>query len=160
MSVTPQLPYSEGDLFAVPLRKGGYAVGLIARTRPQGEVVFGYFFGPRREALPGAQDLQTLTPTDAVLVGQFGDLRLIRGDWPMLGRLRSWKREHWPMPAFVRVDDVSNEARLIRYSEDDPNHEIANLPCTAEQAERLPRDAMMGAGAVEIRLTKRLHRVR
>lgn len=32
----------EGDWFAVPLRKGGYAVGLIAHANPDG-VLLGYF---------------------------------------------------------------------------------------------------------------------
>jgi len=40
--------YSEGDWFAVPLRGGGFAAGVIARAMPRKEgVLLGYFFGPR-----------------------------------------------------------------------------------------------------------------
>ena len=40
----PKASYREGDWFAVPLRDGGYAAGLIARANPKG-VLLGYFFG-------------------------------------------------------------------------------------------------------------------
>lgn len=43
--------YREGSRFAVPLRQGGYAVGLVARVNPRG-VLLGYFFGPRHD-VPG-----------------------------------------------------------------------------------------------------------
>ncbi|WP_425308290.1 Imm26 family immunity protein [Ammonicoccus fulvus] len=65
----------EGDWFAVPLRKGGYAVGLIARANRDG-VLLGYFFGPRREAVPSLSDVEELTPDDAIRVGKFGHLGL------------------------------------------------------------------------------------
>jgi hypothetical protein len=40
-----KLPYSEGSVFLVPLRKGGYARGVVARASPKGKGLLGYFFG-------------------------------------------------------------------------------------------------------------------
>jgi hypothetical protein len=40
-------PCEEGDLFAVPLRDGGYGIGVVARVGRRG-VLVGYFFGRRR----------------------------------------------------------------------------------------------------------------
>ena len=45
-----KLPYSEGDVFAVPLPDGGYGVGVVTRMDGKGSVL-GYFLrrAPRRD---------------------------------------------------------------------------------------------------------------
>ena len=63
--------YGEGDWFAVPLREGGFAAGVVARANPKA-VLLGYFFGPRRAAVPSVEEVSRLRPDDAVLVGKFG----------------------------------------------------------------------------------------
>jgi len=145
--------YKEGDWFAVPLREGGYAVGLIVRS---GGVLFGYFFGPKREKIPGLSEFQALTPENAIFVGQFGDLGLLKGKWPIIGHSESWDRRIWPMLPLVRRDAVSGEARLIKYSDDDPIQEISETPCDLFEIRNYPEDGLWGSGAVEIRLTKLL----
>ncbi len=146
-------PYKEGDWFAVPLREGGYAVGLIARS---GGVLFGYFFGPKREKIPGIGELRTLVPENAVLVGQFGDLGLFEGGWPLIGYSEPWDRNIWPMLPLVRIDAVSGEAWLVEYSDSDPIRQISITPCDPAEAKKFPKERLMGSGAVEIRLTKLL----
>lgn len=47
-----RLPYREGTWFALPLRKGGYAVGVVARMAPRGRIILAYFFGPKRNQIP------------------------------------------------------------------------------------------------------------
>ena len=109
-----RLPYCEGDWFAVPLRDTGYATGLVARADRRGGLL-GYFFGPRRESPASLEDLQMLTPSDAILVGQFGDLGLLRGAWPIIGSAGAWDRAAWPMPLFARTDVVPG-ARCVWWS--------------------------------------------
>jgi hypothetical protein len=53
-----------------------------------------------------------------------GALGLVDGSWPIIGKADSWNREEWPMPKFVRKDDISGVAWLVTYGDDDPNHVI------------------------------------
>jgi Immunity protein 26 len=70
--------YREGDWFAVPLRNGGFAVGVIARANPRG-VSLGYFFGPPRSDVPRLDEVADLRSGDAVLVRKFGHLGILNG---------------------------------------------------------------------------------
>ena len=105
-----KLPYKEGTLFAVPLRHGGYAIGLVTRTSPQGKILLTYFFGPARKMVPEADELQNLRPQDALRVARVGDLSLIDKTWPIIGQLQSWKREEWAMLPFARREDITKKA--------------------------------------------------
>jgi Immunity protein 26 len=114
-----KLPYSEGSVFLVPLRQGGYARGVVARAGAKGKDLLGYFFGPRIESI-GAIALDDLNPAGAGLRIRFGDLGLINGAWPILGRIPNWNRAKWPMPEFVRRDPLFRyEARPDRFRTSD-----------------------------------------
>src|ERR1019366_3622666 len=89
------LPYKEGDSFAVPLKDGGYALGLAARVSRSGGIL-GYFFGPRHETVPREEDTQGLSSRDAIFVGRFGDLGLLRDEWPIVYKPTEWRRDAWP----------------------------------------------------------------
>src|SRR2546427_613319 len=106
------LPYSEGTVFFVPLRKGGYARGVVARASREGKVLLGYFFGPR---LPSADvtECGDLDPAKAILRLRFGDLGLINGEWPIRGRVPGWDRSRWPMPHFVRKDPLGRKRPVL-----------------------------------------------
>jgi len=81
-----ELPYREGSWFAVPLRQGGFGLGLVARATEEGKVIVCYFFGPRRETVPVLADARHAKASDAVRVARVGDLFLLRGQWPIIGR--------------------------------------------------------------------------
>ena len=153
-----RLPYTEGDWFGVPLKNGGYAVGIIARSRRSGKSLFGYFFGPRHWELPSMNDIRGLTPADAILIGKFGDLDLYTGEWPIIGHSDPWNRNTWPMPPLIRIDEFSKKAWKVAYSEDDPSLVVHETPCDAKETHLFPRDRGMGSGAVESRLTDLLFR--
>jgi hypothetical protein len=95
------LLYSEGLVFLVPPRNGGFARGVIARASSEGKALFGYFFGPR-VASAEAANFDDLQPATAVLRVMFGDLGLLKGEWPIRGTAKDWNRALWPMPEFVR----------------------------------------------------------
>jgi hypothetical protein len=97
-------PYHEGQFFLLPVERGAYAVGLIARAPARGGVLLGYFFGPRRSQAPGEQFLRGLHPQQATLVCRFKDTALYRGDWKLLCSLDNFERASWPVPAFHRFD--------------------------------------------------------
>jgi hypothetical protein len=95
---------SEGQFFLLPVERGQYAVGLIARAPRRGGVLLGYFFGPRRIEEPSMQWLNARIPSQAVLVCRFKDTPLFRGEWRLLGSLAGFDRARWPVPAFHRFE--------------------------------------------------------
>jgi hypothetical protein len=152
-----RLPYSEGSVFLVPLRDGGYAKGVVVRAAPEGKVLFGYFFGPKIES---ADDIvvDDMTPGKEVLKLRFGDLGLIKGKWPIHGRVPNWNRGEWTMPDFVRREPISNKTWLVRYSDTDPNRVVAEE--LVDPACSLLTDSISGSGSVEIKLTELLSKRR
>lgn len=150
-----KINYAEGDCFSVPLREGGFALGVVARMDAQG-VVFGYFFGPK------VDNVELLYPTSIeidshILKGQFGDLGLLNGDWKVIGEIPGWSRDSWIMPPCLRWEAGETKGILCTYDEN-------TLEAIAEEevlvsdiaVNDYPVDRLMGYGSVEIKLTKLL----
>lgn len=148
------LPYREGSWFALPLREGGYAIGVVARMAPEGRIVLAYLFGPKRDAVPVLSEVENLRAEDAVKCLRVGDLGLVNGEWPVIG-VAHWVREDWPMPSFVRRDPLSKRAWLVRYSDTDPR-QIEQEDLLPNEASALEEASLCGYGSVEIKLTKLL----
>ncbi len=149
MSKRRKLP-ALGTMFLVPLRDSGFALGVLARADGKGSA-FGYFFGPR---MLGPDDIrpEAVTPERALLVGMFGDLELLRGNWPVVGAVERWNHDLWALPPLSRVDENAGRAWLSMY--DDSLQCLSEKEIDPTEALRYPNDRLMGAGAVEIRLTK------
>jgi hypothetical protein len=149
-----ELPYREGDWIAIPLRDGsGYGVGRIARLAPGGGVLVGYFFA-RRLHQPELSSVRDARPEDAITIRRFGDLRLLQGAWPVLGGSDDWDRNDWPMPPFVRKSPLESHAWRVEYPGDNPNAVPHETKLPLEESSRFPDDGAMGAGSVEIFMTK------
>jgi hypothetical protein len=151
-----KLPYREGTWFAVPLKEGGFAVGVVARTPRNGKVLLGFFFGPQRAGIPTMREIQSLKPSKAIQVIRFGDLHLIRKRWPIIGDHPEWKRSEWPTPQFLRQNEMSPTAWLVTYSDDDPSCVLSEDVVDVKSVKGLGKDTMFGAGAVEAVLSKLL----
>lgn len=145
-------PYREGTWFAVPLRKGGFAVGRVARAK--GGLLLGYFFGPSREEVPPLRKVEGLKPNDAIRVFRVADTGLVDGEWPIIGNSDSWDRSQWPMPPFVMRDPIRPLAWRRHYSDTDPGELLSEEPEPLDST--LERSARRGFGAAEIALTKAL----
>jgi hypothetical protein len=141
----PKLPYQESSIFSVPLRGGGFARGVVARMRPRGRILLGYFFGPRTTSPNQLPD--SFFPQSAILVGMFGDLHLIDGRWDVLGAIGDWRQEDWPIPEYRGVPH-----ELVLYDDDLTPRIYRSRIATPD----LPSDSLMGAGAVEIKLDRLL----
>ncbi|MBK8498907.1 MAG: hypothetical protein IPL52_08845 [Flavobacteriales bacterium] len=148
-----KLPYTEGTWFAVPLRTGGYSLGVVARAASRGKVILAYLFKRRLTSPPKLDECVGLEPNEATMVVRIGDLGLIRGDWPIIGIDSKWMRSMWSLPQFLRVEELSNRAWKVTYSNDDPNHVISEEPWRVDDM-GLTEDVLYGAGAVEIALSK------
>jgi hypothetical protein len=147
------LPYKEGTVFLVPLRGGGFARGVVARVA-KSEILLGYFFGPRLSS-SSSVDVSGLDPSRPDLRVRFGDLGLIDGEWRTCGEIGAWDRREWPMPEFVRKDPFGKKGDiLVRYSDNDPAR--IETEHAVSDATGLEPDAVLGYGAVEIKLSKLL----
>jgi Immunity protein 26 len=147
--------YIVGDWFAVPLRDGGFAVGVVARASAGG-VLLGYFFGPKLVSVPSLDHVAGLAAADAVFVCRFGHLGLRQGEWPLLGGLKGWEPSAWPMPVFVRYEELSGRSLRVFYEDQDPNRLARQQLAPSGEFEQRPTDEMFGAGAVELKLTELL----
>lgn len=149
--------YKEGDWFAIPLKDGGYAVGLIARMKPRTSVLFGYFFGPRMSKMPTDKDISRYNKNNAIFVGKFGDLSLFKNKWKIICNSKNWDRKLWPMPPFTRIDPLTQHIAFKSwYSEDNPNQLLKEQRCDSKEAKKFLTDSLYGAGAVEIELNELL----
>lgn len=142
------LPFREGDVFSVPLPTGGWAAGVVVRTTGRGGVLVGYFYGPRRLAPQVGRPEETVNLKSLLLVARFGDLGLIRGEWPISGPIPGWNRMSWPVPAFSSRDPLSGTWWRNEYADDNPNQLIARDELSETDARNLPVDGVHGAGAV------------
>jgi hypothetical protein len=113
--------YSEGTWFAVPLKPFGFSVGVVARMKPNGKKIPGYFFGPRCASVPKLSLIDDLKPQNAIAKMIVGNLGLWKGAWPIIGRSESWNRSEWPVPVFIRRDMLRPIAWLVYLSDEDPS---------------------------------------
>ena len=126
----------EGQFFLLPVERGQYAVGLIARAPRRGGLLLGYFFGPRRINEPSSVWLNARTPQQAVLACRFKDAALFRGEWKLLDELAGFDRAHWPVPAFHRFEGsvtfVPGASTVtdwrVEYGDDNMNTPISEAP--------------------------------
>lgn len=139
-----KLTYSEGDWFAVPLKDGGYGIGLAARVGRRG-AVFGYFYGPRHPNIPKSDDTQFLNAENAILLGIFGDLGLLDSSWPIIRKSDEWDRTKWPLPAFGRIDSLDpNLGFRTVYEENNLLEIISEKEVSAREAASLTEDGLYG----------------
>ena len=149
------LLYKEGDWFAVPLKDGGYALGIAARVS-RGGAILGYFFGPRYQSVPSATQLHGLAASNASFIGIFGDLGLLEGEWPLICKAEEWRRDSWPMPDFGRVDTDTQIAYRTTYNENRLTEQVKETKVSLQEAQSLPEDGLFGSGALELQLNRLL----
>lgn len=133
-------------------------MGLVSRFNTSG-VLLAYFFGPKRQQLPSSNELRGLSSKDAVLVRMVSDLALLRGSWPVISHVDSWRRSDWPMPPMVRYEELTGRYFRVTYDENDPSVMIGNEQIDEEEARVLSRDGLMGAGFAEQVLTQMIGRL-
>lgn len=147
--------YAIGDWFAVPLREGGFALGVITHANTDGLLV-GYFFGPKLLEVPGPGDLPGLKAADALLICRFGHMGLLRRDWPVLGHRDGWDSREWPMPVFGRHEQLTGRSFRVYYSAEDPGKLTNEERSPYADVEQIPSDGLAGSGYVEVVLTNLL----
>lgn len=157
---TKLIKYSEGQWFAVPLKTNGYGLGIIVRGEYKTKGGLGYFFGPKYLTIPIGVDTFSKNKDNAIFICKFGDLGIIKGDWPLIMDGKPFRRDEWPVPKFHRVPPLPpGKAIIVEYPQDSSDmyralHETT-VPITSEILS-LPKDGLFGSGAVEIVLTQKI----
>lgn len=144
--------FGEGDWFGLPVKGGGWALGVIARRRPRSSALLGYFFGPRHPEPPVLADAEGLTAEDAAFVCIFGYLGFKKEQWPVLGKLDDWNRDAWPMPVFTQTARGSVKPVRVFYDPDDPSKVIRRELIRPDEPTDGPESGSFGHVAVSIRL--------
>lgn len=155
------IKYSEGQWFAVPLKNGGYALGIIVRGSYKTKGGLGYFFGPWYDTIPDERETWRKQPSDAILIAWFGPLGIEWGKWPLIPSTRPFRREEWPVPKFKRIDSLKPEKGwLVEYSQEvggiSESAPVREIYCNARDLNGLPDDGVYGYEAIEIVLAKLL----
>jgi len=151
--------YSEGDFFAVPLKSGGYGIGIAVCVGPQRTVV-GRFFESVYDELPTADELNHLTEDDSVHIEHFRDDGFQDGSWKIIGQHPSWDAYEWPIPRFgvfqPNANDSQGQAFEIELDED--LRSARQKKVSVEHFRTLPYEILVPAKAAEITLTLALTR--
>jgi Immunity protein 26 len=148
---------NNGDLFIVQQGDCRIALGLIARGGKRAGKV-GYFF--RIELYDSAPDKTALIlePEQAIWIVKFGDLHILRGKWHLVGKLKGFTREAWPMPVFARHSEAFNTNHICTYDENDVSKGLETWPVDQVPSyinmSVIAEDGMAGAGYVEDYLMK------
>jgi hypothetical protein len=155
-----RIHYSEGQWFAIPLKKGGYAIGIITRGEYKTKGGLGYFFGPKYNDIPSGEETFLKNSNNAIFIGIFGDLGIIRGEWPLIENGKPFIRKDWPVPLFHRISPLQPEvAYVVEYAQESfvmyrPIRE--RVVQVTKEVTSMPKDSVYGYGAVEIKLTRLL----
>jgi Immunity protein 26 len=153
----PRIISDNGNLFIVMHGNRSIALGLIARGGKRAGKL-GYFFRIGLYDEAKERDNLSLDLNQAIWIAKFGDLHILRGKWPLVGKLNGFSREAWPMPVFARHHEGFNINYICTYDEND-----VSLGLHTWRADQVPahvktsvvaEDGMAGAGFVEDYLMK------
>lgn len=137
-----------GTVFLVPLRNGGYGIGVLVRADGKGRA-FGSFFGPRIASSDEISNFD-LQMKNAIFSCRFGDHGLYKKSWNVVGAVPDWNPEQWPMPKFSRQHDDASRYYVTEY--DDNLGVLSETIVPASEALNLPEDVQFGSGIIEIKL--------
>ena len=144
-----KIKVEEGDIFAVPLRQGGYDIGLIARKHKTSNL--GYFFDKVYQSPPETLDVTGINNWKVTLIGQFSAIGIEEGEWPLLKTAFNFKREDWPIPVLKMQEPITEQYFAVLY--DDTLFNEKRYLITKEAADKLFGHGVYGYGALEKKLS-------
>jgi hypothetical protein len=145
----------EGDWFAVPLGNGQFAHGITARRGKSGSVL-AHFFGPPQDERQSMDQLDRLSPNEAILVARTGLLGFTGGGWVVIARSQRFDRDEWGVCAFGQLDTFIERCRVDYYDDDDPGVLVREEFAPIEWCSGLPESGQMGHVFVQQRLARLL----
>jgi hypothetical protein len=140
----------EGKIIVLPLEKGGYATGLIARQ--DRNILLGYFFDTYYQNPP--LNIKEWSVSEVCLICLFGILGINNNEWKILGDMPLWKRDEWIVPIFKQQDILNPEQYYSIIYQDDLK-EYERKKASKEEVQKYYSYGIFGYGAVEIALSEK-----
>jgi hypothetical protein len=144
-----KIKVKEGDVFAVPLRQGGYGIGII--TREHKTITMGYFFKTIYTEPPVQVPESILRKENVALIVKFSSMGIENGEWPLLETEFIFKREDWPIPVLMMQHPLTEKYYAVVYDETLINEERYLI--TEQEAKKLFSHGLFGYGALEKKLS-------
>jgi hypothetical protein len=147
----------DGDWVGVPLERGGWALGRLAKVAASG-IAVGYFFDRRWYAIPERGELESMDPTHVMSIRQFGfPAKDNEEGWFIIPRAEgAWDEDSWPVPDFWRLPPFFREGWGIRVTYDYDLSMGPEFPAPLEELLGLPEDGLDGPVYLALTLDKRL----
>jgi hypothetical protein len=139
-----------GKVFVVPLKNGGFSIGLVARQDKN--ILLGYFFNTYFFEKPITVKDLIINKSNICLICLFSILGLKNNEWTVIGSLPDWNKDEWAVPMFKQKDPLLDIYYAINY--DDSLNEISKIKMSKEDANKLYNGGIYGYGIVESILTK------
>lgn len=147
----------EGCLFTIFVNDGGHCfVGLLVRKPPRGAVpvAIAYFYGPFSTTPLVSSLSEYVEQHKPVLILRVGIRLLKNGGWKIVGQLKEWNRDRWPLPSFMKKDLVSGTTYLVQVNDDAPAEDRAVTAVSGPHDPDSPIDILTGPEAAEALLSK------
>ena len=151
-----RIKYDEGDIFAVPLRSGSFGIGILTTISNTRTGAVGYFYEPAYAKLPTLESIPRLIPSKAIDICHFGDLGIVKGEWPILGKQEPFLNKEWEVTKFWHHDSISNRYSIRVYEPPDYVYWVSEYEVSEVEIGAIPKDGLYGKEALEIKLTKLL----
>lgn len=152
----------EGQVYAVPTTDGdGYVLGVVGRAenrRSLGASVLLYFFAPRLRTVPTALPVSELQAKDAISIVKTGCLRIVEGQWPLVGSILDFNHLDWPIPIYGNVSRADPAlAWLTRFDDDwSAGAKRQEWRVAPEEARKYPECSSWGVDIASFDATKKL----
>lgn len=107
-----------GDLFVVPLKRGGFGLAIVARAadhrraRVRALVCFG--FRHKYETMPTADQALSMQFSDCIHMVYCGDVNIRNGNWSIVARMTGFSKADWVIPPCVAPDFDCEQGRQVR----------------------------------------------
>ena len=135
-----KIKVKEGDVFAVPLRQGGYGIGLVAREHKT--LTLGYFFKKIYSSVPDDIDITDINKWEVVLIGKFSSMGIENGEWPLIKIIPDYNRNEWPIPVLKMQEPLSEKYFAVVYDDTLINDERYLI--SEEEAKKLFNHGLYG----------------
>jgi hypothetical protein len=112
---TKKIKFKEGQVFAVPLRQGGYVLGILVREYIK--ITLGYFFNKIYPTIPDKVDKSEISIDKIALIALFSSMGIEDGYWPLVETNLLFKKGDWPIPLMKMQDPLTEKYYSVLFDE-------------------------------------------